>query len=66
MIIPVHWDNIFSRTATRPYFSPPEFKWPPLRRIDLQAFAGMIRKIAPDVEVIIPQLLKRYDFADFI
>jgi L-ascorbate metabolism protein UlaG (beta-lactamase superfamily) len=66
VVIPIHWDSIFRRNDARPYFSPPAFKWPPLRRINLQAFARMIRQVAPDAEVIIPQPSKKYDFADFM
>jgi hypothetical protein len=66
VVIPIHWDNLFSRTDTRPFFSPPALKWPPLRRINLQAFVETIHKVAPDAKVIIPQAFKLYEVADFI
>jgi L-ascorbate metabolism protein UlaG (beta-lactamase superfamily) len=66
VVIPIHWDNLFSANDPEPYFWPPAFKWPPLRRINLQSLAETIRKVSPDVKVIIPQAFKPYEVTDLI
>jgi L-ascorbate metabolism protein UlaG (beta-lactamase superfamily) len=54
-VIPIHWDNLFSHGYSRPYFQPPAFRWPPVRRIDLEEFKAMIQKISPSITVLIPK-----------
>jgi L-ascorbate metabolism protein UlaG (beta-lactamase superfamily) len=54
-VIPIHWDNLFSHDDTRPYFRPPEFRWPPLRRIDLDEFKAAIQALSPSTNVLIPK-----------
>jgi L-ascorbate metabolism protein UlaG (beta-lactamase superfamily) len=61
VIVPVHWDNLFSRGAPKPYFSPPVSGWPPVRRINLRAFLESIRTISPSIKVIIPEAFRYYE-----
>jgi L-ascorbate metabolism protein UlaG (beta-lactamase superfamily) len=61
VIVPIHWDNLFGRRAPKPYFSPPVFGWPPVRRINLVAFSESIRAISPSIKLIIPEAFRSYE-----
>ena len=65
-IIPIHWDNLFSRSDPKPYFAPPAFRWPPLWRINLKAFEEIIHRVAPDVTVTIPRPFRSYKATDIL
>ena len=54
-VIPIHWDNLFSYDDERPYFMPPAFKWPPIKRINLDEFKAVIQGLSPSTSVIIPK-----------
>lgn len=62
-VVPLHWDNLFNRTDKKPYFRPPSFNWPPLKRIDFDDFTRTIHAVAPDVKVIIPAPLQIFKTA---
>jgi L-ascorbate metabolism protein UlaG (beta-lactamase superfamily) len=55
VVMPNHWDNMFrslSRPA-RPMIKPPR-RLIPAGRIDLDAWRGLVREIAPEARVVIP------------
>ncbi len=60
MVVPVHWDNLFSYSDKRPFFRPPTWRHP-MRRINLDAFSLMINKISPTVEVRIPRPFDKFE-----
>jgi len=63
LVVPLHWDNFFRPLGRpiRPLICPARWAWPSIRRPDPARFARMVRDIAPDVQVLVPQLLGRYD-----
>ncbi len=63
LVIPNHWDN-FLRPLSKPLrmlTDPSNWKWPPLRRVDLDAFERIVRRHAPHAELLIPQVFEQYD-----
>ncbi|MBN1440274.1 MAG: MBL fold metallo-hydrolase [Anaerolineales bacterium] len=56
VIIPVHWDDFFLplENPLRPLISPPGWNSPWIRRMDPRRFAGRMKKILPDVPVLVP------------
>ena len=66
VVIPIHWDNLFSASDPEPYFWPPALKCPPLRRINLPAFSQAIHQSEPDIAVIIPQPSKPYEASELV
>ncbi len=68
LVIPIHWDDFF-RPPSRPLQMLPDprnWKWPPMRRVDLRAFEGMMREIVPDARILVPQILEAYDIQVFL
>ena len=53
-VIPIHWDNLFSHDDTRPFYRPPAFRWPPIRRINLDEFKATILNISQSTKIVIP------------
>lgn len=67
VVIPVHWDD-FGRSLSRPVRSvaaPSGRVIPPLRRIDLASFKRMVEQIAPEVNVLVPEMFHAYDLGEF-
>jgi len=66
LVIPTHWDDIFQPLSkpAQPFFAPPSFSIPPLKRINLDDFRKTIQSIAPDCQVLIPERFKQYDLFD--
>ena len=63
LVIPNHWDD-FMRPLSKPVRmlrDPSNWLWPPLRRVDLQAFARIVRDNAPRARLQIPQMFEQYD-----
>ncbi len=63
LVIPNHWDD-FLRPLTKPLrmlIDPSNWLWPPLRRVDLDAFARIVRAHAPQAELLIPRIFEQYD-----
>lgn len=63
LVIPVHWDDLFRPLAKpiRPYFEPPRLAFPPLRRVNLDSFEQMVKRIAPQAGVLVPEIFRAYD-----
>jgi L-ascorbate metabolism protein UlaG (beta-lactamase superfamily) len=66
IIIPIHWDDIFRPLSKpiRPYWKPPHFAFPPLERVDLIEFRQLIKQIAPEAKVFIPEIFRLYDLSE--
>ena len=62
MVIPLHWDNIFRPLSAplRPFFRRPAAAFPPLRRVDLAAFAKTVHASSPGCAVLRPDLFRPY------
>jgi L-ascorbate metabolism protein UlaG (beta-lactamase superfamily) len=63
VVIPVHWDD-FGRPLSkpvRPTLAPSGQVVPPLKRIDLAKFERMVQHIAPETQVLIPEMFRTYD-----
>lgn len=62
LVIPIHWDDFFRPLShpLRPSFGPPEWRWPPLLRVDLDAFRAATARAAPDARVLVPELFHAY------
>jgi len=61
--VPVHWDDLFAPLSrpTRPMLGPPRWAWPPLARIDLDAFAQTLCALATDTRVWVPERFQAYE-----
>lgn len=63
LVIPLHWDNLF-RPLTRPLkpsWRPPRLGLPMWFRCRPEAFARTIARHPVSVQVLIPEIFKRYD-----
>lgn len=64
----VHWEN-FTRPLSKPQKAMLVTRrqgwagWPPLRRLDLSAFASRVEQACPGVKVIIPQMFAEMDLS---
>jgi len=63
LIVPVHWDDLFAPLSrpTRPMLGPPRWAWPPLARIDLDAFTQTLCALATDTRVWVPERFQAYE-----
>lgn len=68
ILIPIHWDNFFYPISKhiRPYFKAPSKKFPFFKKVDLNEFREVIRKIDPKLKVLIPEIFKIYDIQSYI
>ena len=66
LVIPTHWDNLFQPITKpmQPFWSPPRWGWPPLRKINLNDFERILHQVQPDCRVLIPQPFKSYHLMD--
>lgn len=66
LVIPTHWDNLFQplTESMQPFWSPPRWEWPPLRKINLDDFEKTIHQVQPDCKILIPQPFKSYQLMD--
>jgi L-ascorbate metabolism protein UlaG (beta-lactamase superfamily) len=62
LVLPNHWDDMFRPLAqpTRTMMTPPPGRIPIFKRINLDAWARLVRELAPDAEIIIPRLFEAY------
>lgn len=63
LVIPNHWDDFF-RPLSEPVLmmrDPSDWLWPPLRRVDLEAFARIVHASVPEARLLIPEMLEEYD-----
>jgi len=65
IVFPNHWDDMFRPLSQpiRPMIVPPPGIIPNLRRIDLRAFRDVVRRIDPEIKVILPGLFEPYTLA---
>jgi L-ascorbate metabolism protein UlaG (beta-lactamase superfamily) len=65
LVIPNHWDDFMRplSKAVRMLRDPSNWLWPPLRRVDLDAFAKTVSLHAPQAALHIPKMLEPYDLA---
>jgi L-ascorbate metabolism protein UlaG (beta-lactamase superfamily) len=68
VVIPYHWDDMYRPLSkpTWPSFEMPSLSSPTLRRVDMSGFSQMIEKIAPDTQVIIPEIFHTYDISKLL
>jgi hypothetical protein len=66
IIIPNHWDDIWSPLSTpiRPMIRPPTWSFPPIKRIDLAQFKQTVEQIDPAIQVFIPEMFVSYDLCE--
>jgi L-ascorbate metabolism protein UlaG (beta-lactamase superfamily) len=68
VIIPIHWDDFMRPLSQplRPMLKPPRLAFPPLARVDLNAFRQMIKRIAPQTKVLLPEIFRLYELSEFL
>lgn len=68
VIIPIHWDDFMRPLSQplRPMLKPPRLALPPLARVDLTAFRQMIKRIAPQMQVFLPEVFRLYELSAFL
>jgi len=59
---PNHWDDLWMPLLqpVRASFLPPKLAFPPLQRLDLEAFERRLQRIAPQVRVFVPERMREY------
>lgn len=67
VVTPLHWDNFFRplSKSLQPYWKLPRLAWPPLQRLNLAQFRRTIEHIAPETQVLEPQIFRTYDLMQF-
>jgi len=68
IVIPIHWDDFMRPLSQplRPMLKPPRLAFPPLARVDLTAFRQMIKRIAPQTQVFLPEIFRLYELNTFL
>jgi L-ascorbate metabolism protein UlaG (beta-lactamase superfamily) len=68
VVIPIHWDAFMRPLSQplRPMLKPPRLAFPPLARVDLVAFGQLIKEVAPEAQVFIPEILCLYELSDIL
>ena len=63
IILPIHWDNLFRPLSkpVRPSWKPPRLGFPLLERQNPTGFRQLIKQIAPEANVFIPEIFHLYD-----
>jgi L-ascorbate metabolism protein UlaG (beta-lactamase superfamily) len=63
IIIPLHWDNFLRpfNKPLQPFFKPPRWSLPPIRRMKPQRFMESVRRINPRITVLLPEIFSLYD-----
>jgi L-ascorbate metabolism protein UlaG (beta-lactamase superfamily) len=66
IVLPLHWDDLFRPVSKplRPYWKPPRRAFPPLERENLTRFRQLIKQIAPQVSVFLPEIFHLYDLSE--
>ncbi len=67
VVVPYHWDDFFRPLSLplRPYWRPPRWGFPQLGRVNLAEFAETVERIAPGTTLVVPDLFRGYDLAEF-
>lgn len=68
VVIPIHWDDFMRPLSQpiRPMLKPPRLAFPPLARVDLTAFRQLIKRIAPQTQVFLPEIFRLYELSAFL
>jgi L-ascorbate metabolism protein UlaG (beta-lactamase superfamily) len=68
VLIPIHWDDFMRPLSQplRPMLKPPRLAFPPLARVDLTTFRQMIKRIAPQTKVFLPEIFRLYELSEFL
>lgn len=68
VVIPIHWDDFMRPLSQRlrPMLKPPRLAFPPFTRVDLTAFRLLIKRIAPQTQVFIPEIFHLYELSAFL
>ncbi len=68
LVIPNHWDNFMAPFIKndKPEMHPPDWITSLIRRVVLPRFSRTIKRYAPDVKVLIPQVFWEYDLVSLI
>ncbi len=68
LVMPNHWDDMFRPLSAPvvPMRKPPRRLSLPLKRIDLEGFARLVRELAPGAEVIVPERFRPYRLGDLL
>jgi L-ascorbate metabolism protein UlaG (beta-lactamase superfamily) len=66
LVLPIHWDDLFRPLSkpVRPYWKPPHRAFPPLEREDLTRFRQLIKQIAPQAHIFIPEIFQLYELGE--
>jgi L-ascorbate metabolism protein UlaG (beta-lactamase superfamily) len=64
-VLPNHWDDMFRPLSkpTRTMMTPPPTRIPIFKRINLEAWRGLVDELAPDAQILIPRLFEAYSIA---
>lgn len=68
VVIPIHWDDLRRPLSQplRPMLKPPRLAFPPLAHVDLTAFRQLIKRIAPQTQVFLPEIFHLYELSAFL
>jgi L-ascorbate metabolism protein UlaG (beta-lactamase superfamily) len=68
VVIPMHWDDLMRPLSQplRPMLKPPRLAFPPLSRVDLAEFRQLIKQVAPEAQVFLPEILRLYELSDIL
>jgi L-ascorbate metabolism protein UlaG (beta-lactamase superfamily) len=68
IVIPIHWEDFMRPLSQplRPMLKPPRLAFPPLARVDLTAFRQLIKRIAPQTQVLLPEIFRLYELSAFL
>ncbi len=63
LVIPQHWDDFFQPLdrPTQPFWGTPQWKIPPLGRINLKDFEMRIKRAKVDTKVLLPEIFESYN-----
>ncbi len=68
VVVPIHWDDLMRPLSQplHPMVKPPRLAFPPLKRVDLTEFHQLIKQIAPQAHVFLPEIFRSYDLSEFL
>lgn len=68
VVIPIHWDDFMRPLSKplRPMIKPPRLTFPPLQRVNLAKFRQLIKPIAPQADVFLPEIFRWYELREFL
>jgi hypothetical protein len=68
VIIPIHWDDFMRPLSQplRPILKPPRLAFPLFERVNLAQFSQMIKRINPEIKVILPEIFHLYGLGECV